>query len=166
MEPCKTYGVILTTGDGSHTRYALVLGRRHGKWSFPKGHPNAAEEPAACAVREAKEETGLTLKVEGCEYIFLRYGGYFLVQTHMQDMHPMDVNEVAQTMWATPTQIRDMWPVLNADVRAFFARLKPRQYHQPRRPPHAHLPTHRSPPTQDTLFPKEIHLNPSKPLRT
>lgn len=46
---------------------AALIGRldRHGRllWSLPKGHVEAGETPAAAAVREVAEETGITGRV-------------------------------------------------------------------------------------------------------
>lgn len=47
----------------------LLVKRGHqpyqGKWHMPAGYVEIDEEPAQAAVREAREETGLTLRVEG-----------------------------------------------------------------------------------------------------
>jgi 8-oxo-dGTP diphosphatase len=54
-------GVVIRRGD------ELLLQRRSnvhgaGTWSTPGGHLDFGEDPAACAVREAAEETGLTVR--------------------------------------------------------------------------------------------------------
>jgi 8-oxo-dGTP diphosphatase len=47
----------------------VLVGRRlgdshgHGTWQFPGGHLERGETPEACAVREAREETGLDVRV-------------------------------------------------------------------------------------------------------
>ncbi len=56
---------VLVAEDGR-----LLLVRRRmkpqlGKWSIPAGFLDHGEDPEATAVREALEETGLTVKVEG-----------------------------------------------------------------------------------------------------
>ena len=54
-------GVIIRRGDEM-----LLLRRRNvhgeGTWSSPGGHLDFGEEPAACAIREAAEETGLRVE--------------------------------------------------------------------------------------------------------
>ena len=53
-------GVIIT-----HAGSVLLLRRKFvhgaGSWSTPGGHLDFGETPEACAVREAKEETGLDI---------------------------------------------------------------------------------------------------------
>jgi 8-oxo-dGTP diphosphatase len=41
------------------------MGPRQGAWSFPAGFVEFGEEPAAAAVRECYEETGLEVRVTG-----------------------------------------------------------------------------------------------------
>ncbi len=43
-----------------HKDRVLLLKRGNGLWEFPGGKVEWGEDPAACAIREAKEETGLT----------------------------------------------------------------------------------------------------------
>lgn len=40
----------------------LLVKHRKGHWAFPKGHPEPGEMPQETALRELKEETGLTVK--------------------------------------------------------------------------------------------------------
>jgi bis(5'-nucleosidyl)-tetraphosphatase len=40
---------------------ALLVKHVKGHWTFPKGNPEPQEAPGATAVRELKEETGLTI---------------------------------------------------------------------------------------------------------
>jgi len=53
-------GIIITKGD-----QVLLLRRKNvhgaGSWSTPGGHLDFGESPEACAIREAKEETNVTL---------------------------------------------------------------------------------------------------------
>jgi len=47
----------------------LLARRRHqpgrGKWTFPAGFVDFDEDPAQAAVRECREETGLTVEITG-----------------------------------------------------------------------------------------------------
>jgi 8-oxo-dGTP pyrophosphatase MutT (NUDIX family) len=38
----------------------LLIRDRHRNWGFPKGHVERGEDPAAAALREVREETGVT----------------------------------------------------------------------------------------------------------
>ncbi len=57
-------GIIIRKGD-----QVLLLRRRYvhgeGSWSTPGGHLDYQETPEACAIREAKEETGLDIQNPG-----------------------------------------------------------------------------------------------------
>jgi 8-oxo-dGTP diphosphatase len=84
--PIVGVGVLIVNADGH-----VLLGLRRGShgagtWSPPGGHLEYGEEPAACVVREAFEETGLALtqvdfvditndifEAEGRHYVTLFY---------------------------------------------------------------------------------------------
>jgi ADP-ribose pyrophosphatase YjhB (NUDIX family) len=57
----------LVVADHDRPPHALLIGRtdRQGRlvWSLPKGHIESGESPAAAAVREITEETGILAKV-------------------------------------------------------------------------------------------------------
>ncbi|MBA3958324.1 MAG: NUDIX domain-containing protein [Parachlamydiaceae bacterium] len=56
-----SYGVIpLRKFKGAWQ--VLLIQHGTGHWSFPKGHPEAGEEPQQTAIRELEEETGLRIK--------------------------------------------------------------------------------------------------------
>ena len=55
----KKCGVIIYDKDTK--TYLLVKGRKSGKWGFPKGHMELGETERETAIRELKEETGISL---------------------------------------------------------------------------------------------------------
>lgn len=55
----RSCGAILWRGD----RFLLLRQHRSGTWSFPKGHREPGETPRQTAVRETREETGLTVEL-------------------------------------------------------------------------------------------------------
>lgn len=64
FDPKVAVGVIVT----SESRLLLVRRANdpeRGKWSVPAGFVDAGEDPAAAAVREVLEETGLTVEITG-----------------------------------------------------------------------------------------------------
>ena len=57
----------------------IVLARRNhepraGQWSFPSGYVDAGEVPEEAAVREAQEETGLEVRIEGLLGVYAARG--------------------------------------------------------------------------------------------
>jgi 8-oxo-dGTP pyrophosphatase MutT (NUDIX family) len=71
----RCYGGILRRHHDNREQFLLVKGRQTGIWSFPKGHSNKGETALECALREIREETGLSLekpsrvqRLKGCVY--------------------------------------------------------------------------------------------------
>jgi 8-oxo-dGTP pyrophosphatase MutT (NUDIX family) len=52
-------GGVVFRRDGART-LVLLIRDRHNNWGFPKGHIERGEEPAEAALREVREETGLS----------------------------------------------------------------------------------------------------------
>ncbi len=55
-------GVVRRTRDG-RTEIAVVHRPRYDDWSLPKGKLDPGEDPAAGALREVEEETGLRCRI-------------------------------------------------------------------------------------------------------
>jgi len=57
-------GAIVVRGDGAARRVLLVTAKRNNReWIFPKGHIESGETPESAALREAREEAGITGRV-------------------------------------------------------------------------------------------------------
>lgn len=94
-----------------------------GLWEFPGGKCLAGEAPAACAVREAQEETGLAVRVlEAWPAISHVYPERtvtlhpFLCRALAADALPLAGSEVR---WALPTALDEYeFPPANAPLLA------------------------------------------------
>jgi 8-oxo-dGTP pyrophosphatase MutT (NUDIX family) len=60
--PVLAAGVILWRAGADGPEFLLLRNRRHGTWSFAKGHLEAGERLADGALREVLEETGYRLE--------------------------------------------------------------------------------------------------------
>jgi 8-oxo-dGTP pyrophosphatase MutT (NUDIX family) len=82
-------GVVLRDRGGT-TEVLMVHRPRYDDWSLPKGKLDGAEEPAAAAVREVEEETGVAADL-GPELTTLTYRvGVELKRVRWWLMHPRD----------------------------------------------------------------------------
>jgi 8-oxo-dGTP diphosphatase len=78
LDPKVAVGTIIRTGDGR-----LVLVRRaiepgYGLWVFPGGYVDRGEEVTVAAIREAREEAGFDVELEGLVNIY-SYGTRSLI---------------------------------------------------------------------------------------
>ena len=53
-------GIVLYSSNGGKRRYLLLRHRDGGHWSLPKGHIEPGESPEQAALRETREETGIS----------------------------------------------------------------------------------------------------------
>ena len=115
------YGIIVMTAD---RETVVIRGRQSGKWSFPKGHGEVTEQPLEAALRELKEETGITFKkgqLPGDELRF-KSGTYFVFYLEDKvDLCPQDTTEVMDSMWI-PLQ-RLPYLTGNMDLTTFARRI-------------------------------------------
>jgi 8-oxo-dGTP pyrophosphatase MutT (NUDIX family) len=95
--------------DGS--RILLISTQEGRRWQLPKGHIEEGESPRQAAVREVREETGVTGRVlaelPGVEYWFVERGlrrihkrvDYFLLEYVEGDPADFDPGEVSGAAW-------------------------------------------------------------------
>lgn len=97
-------GCIVTDGR----KLLLVKSRRTGRWSTPGGNLEMGETPAACAVREVREETGVS--VTGTEFVAITNdvveepaGHYVTIwlraEAEDERIEVRDSDEIAEAAW-------------------------------------------------------------------
>jgi 8-oxo-dGTP pyrophosphatase MutT (NUDIX family) len=103
----RSAGGIVVRGD----RVLLIATQNGRRWQLPKGHIEAGESPEQTAVREVREETGVTGRVVAplpeVEYWYVEKGhlrvhkrvDYFLLDYESGDAANFDANEVSGTGW-------------------------------------------------------------------
>lgn len=114
----KVYGCICLNAN---EKILLVLGRRAGKWSFPKGHMKSEESAHRCALRELYEETGICIDSD-TKYMGekkLPIGQYFIYEMdHEPTLAVNDTAEVEDIGWFSIDEIKKM--SCNRDVSSFI----------------------------------------------
>ncbi len=92
-------------------RILLISTQSGRRWQLPKGHIEEGETPEQTAVREVREETGVTGRVvaplPGVEYWFIergqrrvhKYVDYFLLDYVSGDPADFDAREVSGAGW-------------------------------------------------------------------
>ena len=65
MKQEKSCGAVVYRRDGDRTHILLLKHKYGGNWAFPKGHVEPGEREYQTALREVKEETGLTVNLVG-----------------------------------------------------------------------------------------------------
>lgn len=63
MENEKSCGALVYRSQSGRMQLLILRHRMGGHWSFPKGHVEGAETEIETALREVKEETGLTIEL-------------------------------------------------------------------------------------------------------
>jgi 8-oxo-dGTP pyrophosphatase MutT (NUDIX family) len=101
--------VIRRTGD--RIEY-LLIEDAYGRWALPKGKLESGEAPEQTALREVREETGLTdltmrAALPAVEYVYTDPGGtlvfktvhFYLIETTPEAQLDPDPNEIGDARW-------------------------------------------------------------------
>ena len=109
MKREKSCGALGVRKNGESYDLVLLRHRFGGHWSFPKGHVEAGENERQTALREVREETGLTIRLldgfrESVEY-FPKPGVkkqvvYFLGEA-LGDKLVRQEEEISELKWAS-----------------------------------------------------------------
>jgi 8-oxo-dGTP pyrophosphatase MutT (NUDIX family) len=115
----KNYDERIAAGGGLviHRDGSLLLIFRKGKWDLPKGKLDAGESPVEGAIREVKEETGLS-KIEvsaslGSTYhTYIQAGRKIFKETFWYLMHsdenvliPQSEEDITSAEWLRPDKL-------------------------------------------------------------
>lgn len=70
LDPKVAVGTIIDDGEGRVVLVRRAIEPGYGKWVFPGGYVDRGEHVIAAAVREAREESGLHIEVNGLVDIY------------------------------------------------------------------------------------------------
>ena len=115
----------------------LLMIFRRGKWDLPKGKVEAGEDVVTAALREVKEETGVSAEVMG-ERKFFRYHTYSTYGTSMlketvwfemqalpgQQLAPQSEEDIAQAVWVPIVEVDDKLRNSYESVRDLWEEVK------------------------------------------
>lgn len=108
-EEVSAGGVVVRDVDGSP--HVLLIRDPYRNWGLPKGHVEGDEEPPEAALREVREETGLTELVLGPDLgtidwhfrirgtLIHKYCHFFLMVSHDGDTVPQQAEGITECRW-------------------------------------------------------------------
>ena len=124
-------GGVVRDGAGR----ALMI-YRNSRWDLPKGHLEAGETIAACAVREVAEETGIEAENESdselCStlHCYNLYGKWEMKRTHWYAMRylsgsprPQSEEGIARAEWLAGAELENAVRQSYPTIRQVFCRL-------------------------------------------
>jgi 8-oxo-dGTP pyrophosphatase MutT (NUDIX family) len=118
----RVYGCICI----SQARKVLLVKGRQGdkKWSFPKGHRESFDtSPLQCALRELREETGISLKESFINSKKLKAGEYYVfILSKEYEPNPQDTNEIEEAKWFELDELESLNK--NVDVSIFTQNIR------------------------------------------
>lgn len=79
LDPKVAVGTIITTAEGKVVLVRRAIEPGYGLWVFPGGYVDRGEEVTAAARREAREEAGLEVRLDGLVNIYSYPGGPLII---------------------------------------------------------------------------------------
>jgi len=125
-------GVLAVDGQG---RVLLQQRRDTGQWALPMGKMELGETPTGCAIRETREETGITVEVTGLLGVFsdpghvVAYGDGEIRQEYEVILlarpvsgAPASNDEASDVRWVTPGDLDalDIHPTQRRQLSHYF----------------------------------------------
>lgn len=112
----KRVDVVYVVLTDPTTKTLLTVQNENGSWSLPGGKRELGESLEAAAIREAKEETGLDVEIDGLVLVrerFLQDHVIFYVFTAKivgGNLQNGDGVEILQTKWMSQTEVYEKMP--------------------------------------------------------
>ena len=105
----KSCGAIVYKIENNEYKFLLVY-QNNGHYSFPKGHVEEGESEIETALREIKEETNLSVKIDdgfryALEYLVepknvMKDAVYFIATPISHDLHAQE-GEISECIWCS-----------------------------------------------------------------
>lgn len=102
----KVAATVLIERDGRLLLIRRAIDPGRGRWCFPGGYVDFGEDPAAAAVRECREETGLA--VERVTLLDVSFNGRVIVITyaaHADQGEPCAADDADRVGWFAPDDL-------------------------------------------------------------
>jgi 8-oxo-dGTP pyrophosphatase MutT (NUDIX family) len=103
----KAGGIIINLES---TKILLIKGRHSKKWGVPKGSMDIGESVRETAIREIREETGLSTEIDKYT-IPVKIGKLYLYTVFVDEripLTPIDSNEIMDIQWFSISSIKSL----------------------------------------------------------
>lgn len=125
----KAGGIILRCNAQGEREIYLIHRGRYDDWSVPKGHIEAGETAQHAALREVREETGFTCRVDVAlpDYAYQTPQGedvvvHFFAMQSISQGQPLDNHEVDKGQWTSYTAALRL--ISYPTLRQYFKKVK------------------------------------------
>jgi 8-oxo-dGTP diphosphatase len=108
LDPKVAVGTIITDPDGRIVLVKRAIEPGYGKWVFPGGYVDRGEEVTMAAIREAREEAGLDVRIDRLIGIYSYAGRTPIIIVYAATMMAGELavdEEGLEARWFTPSAI-------------------------------------------------------------
>lgn len=108
LDPKVAVGTVITDGSGGIALVRRAIEPGYGKWVFPGGYVDRGEEPTVAAVREAREEASLGIRLDGLINIYAYAGAVPIVLVYrasVVDGTLAAADESLEAAWFAPDAV-------------------------------------------------------------